>query len=129
MKKRDFIIASGAGVLSGVSTISKVQTPAFGLNFEITGSKIDRNPSSISRIEVNFSKLEMSPKYVDTNDDVKLSVALELDGYRPEEKQISFNPINGHTFKLSNKINPLFLDVNYKNRSFVKGSVVTFSHH
>lgn len=123
MKRGDFVVASGAGVLSGVSTISEVQTPAFGLDFEIIGSKIDRNPSSVSRIEVNFTKLEMTPKYVDTNDDVKLSVELELDGYRPEEKQISFNPINGHTFKLSNKVNPVSLDVDYKDRSFVKGSV------
>lgn len=98
MKRRTFLLTSGSGVLAG-ATLSGLQRPAFGLDFELT-SVPDRKPKNIDSIQIDFSRFNLTPQYVDDSEDATVNIRVVIGSYSESiSKSVSFT--NGSSVKLS----------------------------
>lgn len=98
MRRRRFIVATGSAVLAG-SAINSVKRPALGLDFELSAVP-DTDPSNVESIVINFEKLELTPKYL--NDDEKIDITLRLDFGGSKVKSKEFNQIGFSNYERLN---------------------------
>lgn len=126
MKRRDFVVASGSTILSGIG-IGKIQNAALGLEFKI--SIPDGTPSNIDSILLNFEKLEITPHYIDDNQDINLTVEVEAGNDGINTKSSNISVVNGVTEEVSNRFNPLLVDNFSSDPEYISGRVkVTVDH-
>jgi hypothetical protein len=107
MKRRDFIVASGSTVLSGLAT-SQIQRPAIGLDFEI--STPDKDPSEVDSLVIEFETLEITPKYLDENETVNVQAKVEVNDRVEKSNEVQTSVVNGGTKNLENNIDSIVVD-------------------
>jgi hypothetical protein len=87
MKRRKFLLATGSTILTG-STISSIQHPAIGLEFEISAVP-NKQPSNIDSILIQFTSLKITPLYLDEDKRLDITVELDIEGESPVTKSAS----------------------------------------
>jgi hypothetical protein len=107
MKRRDFIVASGSTVLSGLAT-SQIQRSAMGLDFEI--STPNKDPSKVDSLLIEFETLEITPKYLDENDPVSVQAKVEVANQTKKSNEVQTSVVNGESKNLENSIDSLVVD-------------------
>jgi hypothetical protein len=107
MKRRDFILASGSTVLSGL-VASGIQRPAIGLDFEI--STPDKDPSKVDSLVIDFETLEITPRYLDEKEPVSVQAKVELNGRIEKSNEVQTSVVNGESKNLENNINSIVVD-------------------
>lgn len=76
MKRRSFVIASGSAVLAGSGSI--FSRSAFGLDFQLE-SVPNRRPENVSSVLIDFTKFELTPKYVNYSENVDISISISTE--------------------------------------------------
>jgi hypothetical protein len=107
MKRRNFILASGSTVLSGI-VASRIQRPAIGLNFEI--STPDKDPSKVDSLVIEFETLEITPKYIDEKEPVSIQAKVEVAGRVKKSNEVQASVVNGETKELEDGIDSIVID-------------------
>lgn len=79
MKRRNFVGASGSTVFSSL-VHSGFQRPVIGLDFEISDSAINSDPSTVNSFLINFDRLKITPQYLDDDQDITITVILKIEG-------------------------------------------------
>lgn len=51
------MLCSGGAILTGASLTSTVSRPVIGVDFELTGIDINKNPKKVGSITIDFNKL------------------------------------------------------------------------
>jgi hypothetical protein len=125
MKRRDFIVASGSTVLSGLAT-SQIQRPAIGLDFEI--STPDKDPSEVDSLVIEFETLEITPKYLDENETVNVQAKVEVANQTKRSNELQTSVINGRTKNLENSIDSIVVD-GLNTSSSISGDVTVSIDH
>lgn len=126
MKRRDFISVSGATVLTGLSGISTVQRPAFGIDFNI--SVPNKDPSNVGTVAVNFENLKITPKYINDNSDAKIQLEVELEGTVRNPDELTVSLTNNETKELSRRVRSVKYDqLNFN--SPINGRVTVSVNH
>lgn len=111
MKRRNFILSSGSAILTGALGLSQTQRPAVGVNFELSDVP-NKNPEDVDRLTVDFSKLEVTPQYLDESESMQITVSLNLDDHGKDESDpTSVSVTNGVTERLSDDVEPLVVDI------------------
>lgn len=127
MKRRKFLFTSGS-VLLGSAAITGSQKPAIGLDFELSTIP-DKNPKDVDSLLVEFSKLEVTPRYLNEDKKITVQARIETDNYgtsQSSKHKTSF--VNGVTKQLSEEIEPTLLD-GIDADSFISGDVsITVTH-
>lgn len=135
MKRRKFLLASGASVLSG-STIGSTSEPTFSLEFEI--SKIDSyNPSDTKTILVSFSSFKLTPVYLDESEAIDLTIEINIEGDNMVTREASdINFRNGEIIDTKSveqqsgtSIDDLLVDGLDKSGSRLEGRVLISVNH
>lgn len=110
MKRRDFVFTSGSAILTGAFGLSQTQRSAVGVNFELSGIP-EKNPKNINHLTVNFTKLEITPEYLDESESVTVKTELDVDSHgRDESSEIDVSVTNGETKQLSGRVEPIIVD-------------------
>jgi hypothetical protein len=125
MKRRDFIVASGSTVLSGLAT-SQIQRSAIGLDFEI--STPDKDPSKVDSLVIAFEKLEITPKYLDESEPVNVQGKVEVGGRIEKSNEVQTSVVNGGTKNLENDVDSIVLD-GLNTSSTISGDVTVSIDH
>jgi hypothetical protein len=107
MKRRNFILASGSTVLSGMIA-SRIQRPAIGLNFEI--STPDKDPSKVDSLVIEFETLEITPKYLDEKEPVSVQAKVEVAGRVKKSDKVQASIVNGESKELESSIDSIVID-------------------
>lgn len=125
MNRRNFILASGSTVLSGLAT-SNLRRPAVGLNFEI--SKPDKDPSEVDSLLIDFETLEITPQYLNESHPITVQCKVEVANQTEKSNKIQTSIINGYKKSLESDINKIIVDgINTSNS--INGTVtVTVDH-
>jgi hypothetical protein len=87
MNRRGFLLASGSTVLTG-STISSLQRPSLGLEFELSAVP-NKKTSNVDSITVQFTNFEITPVYLDESMGLDISVELDIQDQRTATKTVS----------------------------------------
>lgn len=96
MKRRKFLVASGSGVLTG-STLSSLQRPSLGIEFEISSIPNER-PAIIDSLLIKFTQFRITPQYLDESASLDITVELQVQGESPVIKEVDgVNFTNGST--------------------------------
>jgi hypothetical protein len=107
MKRRNFVVASGSTVLSGLAT-SQIQRPAIGLDFEI--STPDKDPSEVDSLVIEFETLEITPKYLDEKEPVNVQAKVEVEDQTKKSNELQTLVKNGQKKDLKNDIDSIVVD-------------------
>lgn len=101
MKRRNFVVASGSTLLSGI-TASHASQPSLGLDFQLSASNTRTDPSSVDKIIVNFDSIQITPRYLDESQEMNITVRAEFESGGLEEKTANDIPYqNGEKTKLT----------------------------
>jgi hypothetical protein len=125
MNRRDFIIASGSAVLSGL-VASGIQRPALGLNFQISAP--DAEPSKVDSLVIEFETLEITPKYLDEKEPIIVQAKVEVGGQVEKSNKVQTSVANGETKNLKNNIDSLVVD-GLESSSSIMGDVTVSLDH
>jgi hypothetical protein len=82
MKRRNFTIASGSAIISGLSTIN-LQRSATGLKFQLSKSSINVDPSTVNSITLQFDTFKITPRYLDEEKSLSITVRVKHLGAKP----------------------------------------------
>jgi hypothetical protein len=77
MNRRQFLVTSGSTILIGGS-IRGLNRQTVGIEFELSTSP-DEKPINVDSILVRFTKLELTPQYLDESEEIDVTVDLETD--------------------------------------------------
>lgn len=129
MRRRELLSASGSAILLGSGIIGNSGRPALGVDISLGNSRINRSPSNVDEIVIEFSELKLTPSYLKSDDKLEIKVIVGV-GERTKDANISTKIRNGRTIDVSNSIPPVRIDGLKLNESnIVIGSVeVIFSH-
>jgi hypothetical protein len=136
MKRRNFIVASGSTVFSSL-VHSGFQRPVIGLDFEISDSAINSDPSTVNSFLINFDRLKITPQYLNDDQDITITVILKIEGEDISKKKatgVSFR--NGETItsekiysRSGTDISSVLGDGFSTNKSFLTGDVEIIIEH
>lgn len=124
MKRRKFIISSGATILSSTA-IATTQKPAVGLGFEI--STPDANPSNVDALHIDFTSLEITPQYLDDGIQAKISAKVTVED-KFDEEEVQTKIENGATEQLSDNIGSMKINDLTKSNPISGEVTVEFNH-
>jgi hypothetical protein len=129
MKRRNFTFVSGSTILSGL-TATGLQEPVVGLNFELSISDLNVNPSSLESLVVKFDRLNITPQHLDESRSISVTVKLELEnGMKAKETADNISFSNGETINLNNittqstDISTLLIDGINTTESSISGNI------
>lgn len=110
MNRRRFIICSGTALL-GINKIG-VSEPAVSVDFQLDRIP-ETDPDSVSSIAIEFTKLELKPKYIENTQEATINISTSLIGYDNSDsvqvnKRIDDN--SPHDLLSENQVNSLILD-------------------
>lgn len=77
MKRRRFLIASGASLLGGTGLIN--QEPTVGVSFDIVGVD-NADPRSVDSVLIDFENIEFRPKYISKKERADLIISVFMNG-------------------------------------------------
>lgn len=108
---------SGSCALTEISTISRINTPALGLEFEVSQTS-NVSPSNIGTVLIDFTKLELTPLYLDEVQDLSLVAKVEISNSEDfHELNMGFE--NGKTYDISDQTELLSLILTKVESSFM----------
>lgn len=93
MKRRKFLLASGASVIAGSATIGSISKPVVGLTFELSAVP-NYDATDVNSLLVQFDKFVITPAYLDESDQIEFTVELTSDSNTVRE-QTKVNFTNG----------------------------------
>jgi hypothetical protein len=125
LKRRNFILASGSTVLSGIVT-SRIQRPAIGLNFEI--STPDKNPSEVNSLVIDFETLQITPQYIDERESISVQAEVEVAGSTKQSNRFQTSVENGETKELKDRIDALVVDGLNVSRTISGNVTISIDH-
>lgn len=125
MERRDFVIASGSTILSGLIT-SHLSRSAVGLNFEVSAP--NKDPSEVDSLLVGFETLEVTPRYLDESDPISVQAKLEVAGRTDKTSEFQASVENGKTVELKNRIDTMVVEGIDKS-TFIRGDVTVMIDH
>lgn len=125
MRRRNFLVLSGSAVLSSSGAVS-MQKPVVGFNFELSGVP-EVDPSKVTNLSVEVEELTLTPKYIDDNSNLDVTVRLITDN-RNSESAFSVSVTNGVTKDVESKVGSLTVK-NLSNDDSVLGRVVVNIDH
>jgi hypothetical protein len=109
MNRRDFVVASGTGFLTGGLGLSQTNRPAVGVEFKINTP--NRKPNNVDNLLIDIDKLEITPSHLDESENMSVQAELDVDNYQLESSdKLNISVTNGRTEKLSKKIDPLLVE-------------------
>lgn len=118
MRRREFIVSSGFVSVLGFSSLS---SQSLGVDFSVSGVP-DRSPSEVDSVVLSFDKLEISSKYL-TSDDVDLFTSLEVGDYGSDDGSYSFSVSDGESEDFGGRVDELVVDGLEMTESVVECSV------
>lgn len=78
MNRRRFLLASSSAVISTAPLKGTLQQPALGLEFNL--NQVERKqPSNTDSVLLNFNKFQITPRYINTNEDLSLTIQVTLE--------------------------------------------------
>lgn len=129
MNRRRFLLASGATILGSSAGVNSHE-PVVGLDFELSATP-NADPANVESILIEFSQLNLIPKYIDKNlGDATVSIEVDLENREPVQKETSLSITNGEKITKSdiNDVLPVVVE-NVGNSAAVDGTVtVNFRH-
>jgi len=110
LKRRNFLSVSGATILAGGGALSVSNKPAIGVKFDISVPNI--KPTAVENITLNFTKLQLTPQYIDDNRKLEIELKTGLENYNVNSTAIITEQItNGDTTDISGQTPTLKLNL------------------
>lgn len=125
------MLCSGGAILTGASLTSTVSRPVIGVDFELTGIDINKNPKNVGSITIDFNKLQITPKYLDTSRDISVTVELRIDNHEKTTRDAVITNIeNGQTVEVKDQIEPVTKNnLDFTDQDYASGDVVIRVEH
>lgn len=110
LKRRDFLSVSGATILSGGGALSISRRPVIGVEFDLTVPNV--KPSAVENITLNFTKLQLTPQYIDDSEKLEVKLETGLENYNVNATATTTEQItNGDTTDISGQTPELKLNL------------------
>lgn len=122
MKRRRFILSSATAVLAGSTSIAEdFDKPAVAVDFNISGVP-SQKPSEVTNVTVYYSNLQITPQYINDNEEITITASLDLGEYGYDEREVTKQVSNADRKDISSSIGSLSVkNIDVTDESYIEG--------